>query len=229
MAVRNNPTIFRMLYAPRENDHMKRRVVRPGDAAVLEGFPRSANTFASYAFLLSQGEDVRFGNHFHSPAQFALARRYGVPAMLVIREPVSACLSFLIFDGKMSPREGLERYIAFHRPLVAIQDAFVTATFEQVTGDFGACIDCLNDRFGTQFLPFEHTNEAARRVVERIAADRAKRAETLGDAFRNPLRTTTPTPEKEARKAKLEQQFADAALRSLIEEANGLHARLTGG
>ena len=109
MALRNDPLLFRLLYKRRETPWMKSRVLRPSDNALIEGFPRSSNTFATYAFLLSQGENITFGNHFHTPAQFALAREYGIPAMLVIREPVPACLSFLIYDGSMEAREALPR------------------------------------------------------------------------------------------------------------------------
>ena len=229
MAMRNNPVLFRLLYTSRETPMMKRRVVRPNDAALIEGFPRSANTFASYAFLISQGDDLKFGNHFHSPAQFALARQYGVPALLVIREPVAACLSFVIFDGSMEPREALQRYISFHEPLINRTEHFCVAPFDEVTKNFGKSIARMNTQFGTNFSNFDHDDESEKRVFDRIAADRAKRAEKFGDRYRDPMRATVPTAEKQARKNDLRRAFDEPELAPLVIRARQLFDGLTAG
>nr|MBA2566441.1 hypothetical protein [Thermoleophilaceae bacterium] len=60
-----------------------RRVVRPSTRVVIEGFPRSAN---SYTFLAFRGWNpgVRIGHHLHTPLQVTLAVRLGVPCAVLI-------------------------------------------------------------------------------------------------------------------------------------------------
>ncbi|HEV2746393.1 MAG TPA: hypothetical protein VGW34_03735 [Allosphingosinicella sp.] len=227
LRLRAHPWVFKTVYKRKERAHWKARVVRPGDDAVIEGYPRSANTFASYAFLESQGDSIRFGNHFHTPAQFELARRYRIPAMLVLRNPVDAALSMMIFDGAMDATEALLRYIAFHRPLLAITDSFVVAPFEEVTSDFGRSIDRLNDRFGSGFNRFDHSPEMQQRVFDRIAANRRARIERDPKKHTaNPLKTTTPTPEKLERQRQLAAAFEDSSLEPLKVEARRQYERL---
>ncbi len=224
--IREHPLMLRHYHIRQEKSWFKRRVVRPGDAAVVEGFPRSANTFASYAFRDSQPQGLRFGNHFHSSAQFVLAARYGIPAMLVLREPIGACQSFMMFTGNVSAAESLARYIAFHKPLLRLQDHFTVAPFEEVTSNFGASIARMNARFGTNFTLFDHTPENQKQVFDTIAADRAKREKMFGAAFKDPLRTTTPTAEKEARKAQLAAEFQTPAVTKLIDTAVTIYRTL---
>jgi hypothetical protein len=42
---------------------------------VIEGFPRSGNTFAVVAFEQAQRQSVRIAHHLHAPAQVMLAAR----------------------------------------------------------------------------------------------------------------------------------------------------------
>jgi hypothetical protein len=229
LRLRNDPLLFRTFWKRQERSYAKRRVVRPGDVAVIEGYPRSANTFATYAFIRCTGAtEIQFGNHFHSPAQFALARRYGVPAMLVLREPVAAAMSMVVFDGKMDADEALRRYIAFHRPLIAIADSLVVAPFEEVTTDFGKSIDRLNARFGTRFPRFVHDEANERAVFDEIEAERARRGSMAGESPADPLKNTLPTPEKEAKRKQISSSFDAPALAPLRVEAESLYRSLRG-
>ena len=129
---RNTPWILEGFWRLRNRDKMQssartRRVVERGDPVCIEGYPRSANTFACDAFVLAQGKSlanvptegypIPMGNHFHSPAQFHLAKKYGVPALLVLREPMDAALSWVVFsDGDMGPEATLRSYVNFTKP-----------------------------------------------------------------------------------------------------------------
>src|SRR6266702_5655357 len=63
---------------------------------VIDGYTRSASTFAVYALQLSQDKPVRLAHHLHAPAQLIRAARRGVPALVLIRESQGAILSKLI-------------------------------------------------------------------------------------------------------------------------------------
>ncbi len=194
--LRNSPLLLETAWRWRKplgimQRHPVRRVAEPDDAVVIDGYPRSANTFACDAFTVAQGHSltdavakgyaVKMGNHFHSPAQFALAKKYGVPAMLVLREPVAAALSWVVFtEGKLSAADTLRHYVRFHEPLVAIADAFAVAPFEEVTSDFGKSIARLNAKFGTRFKLFDHTDAGQKAIFEEMETRLRNREKASG-------------------------------------------------
>src|SRR4051794_35640317 len=57
---------------------------------VIEGFPRSGNTFAVVAFRLAQSRAMQVAHHLHIPAQLLWADRVGMPSMVLVRNPVDA-------------------------------------------------------------------------------------------------------------------------------------------
>ena len=144
---------------------------------VIEGFPRTGTTFAEKAFSLSQGRPVRMACHVHAPAQLIGAARRGVPAVAVVRPPEETVLSFVIRHSHIPIRQALRGYIRFHEPLVPYRDRLVVAPFSEVTSDFGLTIRRVNERFGTSFVEFEHTEAGVRRVFEEIDRDYGRREE----------------------------------------------------
>ena len=226
LAIREDPATLKYYYIYKENKWLKRRVLRPYDDALIEGYPRSSNTFATYAFKYAQKVDTYLGNHFHSSGQFVLANKYHIPEMLVIREPIAAIKSFMLFSGNMDVKEALIRYIAFHQPLLALQKSFSVAPFEEVTSDFGKSILRMNSKFGTTFKLFEHTPENVERVFEQISMDRARRAEQFGKFYRDPMKTTIPTAEKDLRKADLEYHFKNPSSIKLQKRAYALYKQI---
>lgn len=228
LLVRNNPWFFSWRWKRLEHPDLHRRVVRPGDDVVIEGYPRSANTFATYAFEQAQGRKLKMGNHFHSPAQFHLAARYGVPAMLVIRQPRDAALSYMVFSPGMSASDALRRYIGFHKPLIGIADRFIVAPFEEITSDFDCSIDRLNRKFSTAFNPFDHTKARAQDLLTRIDAERDSRAGGHPELLGNTLAKSVPSEEKKAARRAREQEIDHPALARLRDEAEDLYRGLSG-
>lgn len=228
MWLRNNPAFFSWRWKQLERPTLHRRVVRPGDDLVIEGFPRSANTFATYAFMKANAErNLKIGNHFHSPAQFILAARYDIPAVLVIREPLDAVLSLMVFLPQMSARDGLRRYIGFHEPLLRIRSGFVAARFQEVVGNVDEIIARVNQRFGTSYNHFGHTAERNADLLNWIEADRNARAvdhpELLGDSMKKPL----PSREKTLARQKRSAEIEDPDLAQLLDHARSLYRVLT--
>jgi hypothetical protein len=160
---------------------------------VIEAFPRCASSFAVAAFRLAQ--EPRFthiAHHTHMPATVIRAAAEGVPTMVLVREPVRALVSFLIRSPDVPSAAAARGYLRFYEPLLPHQQGFVTATFEEVVGSFGVAIRRLNDRFGTDFSPFEHTLENVRRIEEEIERDyvaREGRGERLEAVIPRPSAT----------------------------------------
>jgi hypothetical protein len=140
-------------------------VISSDTELVIEGYFRSANTFAVHAFQLSQEKPVRLAHHLHAPAQLITAARRGIPTLLLIRNPDGAILSELLYDNVAIP-DALEAYTRFYTCLLPYLDSFVVGEFDQVTHDFGTVIRRVNARFGTNFVEFNHTDETARECFE---------------------------------------------------------------
>ncbi len=225
--MRGSPTAFARLGPRGEHPDFDRRVTRRGDDVVIEGYPRSGNTFGTMAFRLAQPNPLNIGNHFHAPAQIGLARRYGIPAMVVVREPMAAALSFCVYhQGKVSAAAALKTYIAFHKPLAAWQDAWIPAPFEEVISDFGTSIARLNAHFGSDFAIYHSSPEADARTQTAVEEKRLKRLARRGDTQASAARQTTPSAAKEALKANFRDQFAAPNIEPLKAEAAALYAQV---
>jgi hypothetical protein len=135
---------------------------------VIDGYTRSASTFAVHAFQLAQPRPVRLAHHLHAPAQLIVAARWRIPTIVVIREPEGAVLSQVIRESHVSIRGALVSYERFYSRLLPYASSFVVGEFKEVTNDFGSVIGRLNDRFGTSYVEFESTEENVRRCFELI-------------------------------------------------------------
>jgi hypothetical protein len=140
------------------------KVFDEGTDVVIEGFPRSANQFAIAAFRRAQDRELRIANRVHAPGHVIAAVEAGLPVLVLIREPEEAVLGWVLYKGDISVAQALRAYRRFYGPLLRHRDRFVVATFDQVTTDFGAVIRRLNQRFGTSFAEFEHTEENVRKI-----------------------------------------------------------------
>jgi hypothetical protein len=133
------------------------RVIGPDTQAVIDGYTRSASTFAVYAFQISQPTPVRLAHHLHASAQLIEAARRGLPTIVVVREPRGAVLSQVVREPGVDLLDALYAYHRFHTSLMAYRDAFVIADFREVTDDFGSVVRRLNKKFGTRFGVFHGT------------------------------------------------------------------------
>jgi len=150
------------------------RAITPDTRLVVEGFPRSGNTFAVFAFRNAQAQQVEVVGHVHHPSQVKLAVRKGLPTLLVIRRPLPCLASYLVTAPHGRPAGVLKEYVRYHRELLPYLDSVVVGEFEQVTHSFSDVITEINDRFGTTFAPFDQSQENVDRVFEDIEAHHAQ-------------------------------------------------------
>ena len=146
--------------------------VRRTTEIVIEGYPRSGNTFAVVAFRLAQGREIEMAHHLHAAAQIKRAARLDVPAIVLIREPSEAILSLVVRDPHASMRWALRSYIRFYSTVVPYLEKTVIAPFEMVTSDLASIIQMVNTRYGTafkEFVPTEDALNSVRQTVEWMA------------------------------------------------------------
>ncbi|MCA1687543.1 MAG: hypothetical protein LC714_02860 [Actinobacteria bacterium] len=216
-----HPAVFFSLYRLLRKD--RTRVVTPDTQLVIEGFPRSGNSFARVAFVQAQREKVRIAHGLHVPAQVIRAVRWQIPTLVLIRRPRDAVLSFAIRDP-ISVDQALKYYLSFYKPIEEYRDGYVLGLFEEVTGDYGRVIKRLNEKFGTTFSLFRHDEQNVNKVFARMEKNSRKRyGETRWET-----KVSRPSDLKERMKHQIGYELEDPSRKELIAEAEAVYERLTG-
>jgi len=175
----------------------------PDTHLVVEGPPRSANSFTVRMLQTIAGPPSRFkiAHHSHSADNLISGAAYGIPLVVLARAPEDSILSYAIYSG-LPPETCADRYVAFYDALVDI-DGYVIGHFDEITHDFNAFLARLNTIL-PQPLPLiedlpsvlAHVDSVQRAAVEKRAAEQSS----------DPVRQTPmPTPGREALKADLRQ------------------------
>ena len=226
------------------------QVISSSTELVIDGYTRSATTFAVYALQLSQETPVRLAHHLHAPAQFIEAARRGIPALLLIREPQGAILSQLIREPGVTLGDALVAYSRFYTCLLPYRDNLVVGEFEQVTHEFGRVVRRLNARFGTSFVEFVHTDANLRKCLEFITLRGTFSKTVLGfesgevtrDQLRRELQAVAcsakppeerdawiPSEDRERAKAALREQWLQPSLAKLRDRAQLVYQAFVDG
>ncbi len=200
------------------------RVVGPDTQIVIDGFPRSANTFAVIAFSMAQAKEVDVAHHVHLPAQILAAVKARLPTILLIREPEEVVTSLVLRFPHISLPKALRRYVRFHRLLAPYRGAVVVADFPDVVSDYGSVIRRVNERFDTRFAEFRHTPEDVDACLNLIGDwDRGRFG--TGEAFDR--RAARPSSSRETMKTELRPLYRSARLAGLRGEAEHLYEFFT--
>jgi hypothetical protein len=161
---------------------------------VIEGFPRSGNSFAVAAFRRAQAGPVSIAHHVHAPGHAIAGIRNGVPALVVIRSPDEAVPEFARSKPNLSVSSIIRGYVRFYESLLPFRGGLVVARFEDVLSDFGSVTRRINERFGTSFAELEATRSNVNAVhadVEREYGERKGSApailQTKDDRLKDPL------------------------------------------
>ena len=218
--VGKHPAAFYGLYRLARKDQAP--VVTPETQLVMEGFPRSANSFARVAFNRAQSERVRIAHGLHVPAQVIRAAQWRIPTLVLIRRPKDAVLSLVIRDP-ISVDQALRYYLSFYETAEKYRDAYVLGLFEEVTEDFGGVIRRINDKFGTTFSVFRHDEENVSKVFAGMEAQaRTKYGEKLWER-----KVQRPAAVREKIKDEIEYDLENPKRKRLIARADAVYDRLT--
>jgi hypothetical protein len=215
------PFLFDALIAMRPD---RRSILARRDSIlVIEGFPRSANTYSLVAFLLANGDRGHIGHHLHAPGHVARAVRFHLPTIVLIRDPKDACLSYVIRRPAIPLADALCDYLDFYRSVWPLRERFVIGDFRRVVTDMGSVIRAVNDRFSTQFVPYEHTPENEQACVAML--EQRDRSDTGGTGFLQETYVARPSAYRAKLKQRLEQEFEQGRTRSLLERTDELYRR----
>lgn len=220
--VGKHPSLFFNYYGARP--YYRRMLVDRRTQIVIEGFPRSGNTFAVVAFEQAQPGGVHIAHHLHMPAQVMRAARWQIPTIVLIRKPTDAVLSWVIREPQISIGEAMKHYVSFYEKVAEYRSAFVVGYFEEVTQDYGAVVERVNSKFGTRFSPFDHSKENVEGVFNHIETRHRSRTGGVLDekriarpsaakaGMKDPLQKELQTPQIVELTARAEAIYKDFAL-----------------
>ena len=158
-------------------------------------------------------------HHTHSTNNIELAVGYGIPALVLIRNPIDAIASLCVYDRNQNVDDAILRWIRFYRWIEQRLDKVVLADFELVTRNFNRIISLINDRFNTDFNPLEDLRAAEEEVVQQIR-ERDSWKGVEGTGMR---KIPIPNPERE----KLKEGILPAVLQhASISTAQNLYTSL---
>jgi hypothetical protein len=114
---------------------------------VVEGYPRSANTYVTALLMVLNGDRLKLGRHLHGSAQLIQAIKQDIPPVLLVRKPIDAISSLIMRAPHLPPSLLLRNYISFHKQLVKYIDQLVVIDFYDATNNMDKVIEHLNSNF----------------------------------------------------------------------------------
>jgi hypothetical protein len=216
-------------------------------ALCIDGYPRSATTFAVAAFQFSQPRPVQVAHHSHAPAQVIAAARWGIPSLVTIREPEESVLSTAVYLPYLTVGSALRAYVDFYTAVLPYRSAFVVGEFSDITSRLGVVIRQVNDVFGTDFSAYEpsaENDDVVFRIID-LGDERTSTNELVTTYFsggvgldelrgilrRDPgashMTVARPSAERERLKETLRWSYRQSRLAGLRETAEHLYAELT--
>ena len=221
---------------------------------VIEGFPRTANTFTVFAFQMAQPAPVRLAHHLHAPIQVIAAARAKIPVLVLIRPPEDAVLSLATWSPHVALEQALRAYSRFYERILPHRSWCVTGEFTQVTSDLGRVIDTVNARYDTSFARFGHTpqnvaacyaliEEKSRRppwaaaitryvsgtiTAEQLAAARAEASGAGVEGELSEARVARPSQARAGAREQMRGRYHDPRLARVRERAERAHRAFVG-
>lgn len=146
---------------------------------IVEGFPRSSNTyFVDFIqYLSKKGRNINLAHHTHSIDNLLLGMLYKKPCLVLIREPVEAITSFVVYSQNEIP-DVAKQYLEFYLKILNLKGEILIADFRTIVNDINKVIDRLNKEFLLQ-IPKSLNAAEDSLIVSEIDRERAlaRRAE----------------------------------------------------
>ena len=111
--------------------------------AVVEGFPRSGNTWLTEFFRYKT--NLIIASHIHYPFMIKDGAKFNIPVYLVIRHPLECISSLIVRDKSYTIDAALYYYRAFHNDVLSYLHQIKVISFERVTQELDVLSRELNN------------------------------------------------------------------------------------
>lgn len=182
---------------------------------VVDGFPRSANTYVWYALKSSIEPKYMVRGHTHAVGTLKAAIDADKPAMLLVREPDGAVSSLYQLLEGVSLESCFDAYSRFHERCYSIREGLYVARFGDVINDFGTVTQRFFDHYGLDWPAYEknETNEFLVNDAIEHANRRRNRGQIREAGVARPSAHRKPAEETMAQLSANEQTARDKAHR----------------
>lgn len=100
---------------------------------VIEGYPRSGNTFLESLIKVAFKNKVNIAHHTHSLAQIKKSISYNLPTLVLIRNPFDTAISnFYFFKKKYSIENFLFEYYLYYKTILKYHSKILIINFEEI-------------------------------------------------------------------------------------------------
>lgn len=114
----------------------------------IEGFPRSANSFAFNVVSKANPEISHIARHIHTLGQVNISTKKRIPTLVVIRDPQST-ISYLIRGYSPGDASCLMRaYIVYYKGILSWCSNVVVSDFDKTTFHLDYVLEKLNEKYG---------------------------------------------------------------------------------
>jgi len=220
--IRTKPSLFFPIMRIRPK--FRALLVSADTEIVIEGYPRSANTFAVAAFEYSQDRKARIARHTHAPAQIMEGARFSIPIILLVRNPQDAVVSLAIRDETMTVTKALIAYIWYHEAILDYIDNCVVADFSKIVNDYSRILNEVNMKFNKNYALFEHDKTAEDSIFRLVEA--MEMAES-GGAVRE-SHVARPSEARREIKGSLLNELSEATNARLLQHCEALYEKIIG-
>jgi hypothetical protein len=191
---------------------------------VIEGYPRSGNTFAWYAFSMSQKGIYEVLHHSHQPARIIESVKLAIPTLVLIRQPKDCVISYCIYRPELSLRLALSHWIRFYQIIKPHHENIAIAQFDDVISNFSTVIHKVNQKFITNFDLFDHTEKNVQLVFDQIEQKSKRLSNRMVSISSMEDKISRPSKNREEKQEKLSEQFKnDSRLAALLAKADELY------
>jgi hypothetical protein len=179
-------------------NHNKTHLIASRETSlVVDGYPRSGNSFF-VRLIIHQLEENDLSNlslshHTHRVENIKLAHHYGVPAVVLIRDPYDAIASFFIFQKFCLPIiECIKKYLHFYNFVLSFNANILIVNFDTVISNPNLVLEHIQKNFDIK-IPMVKNLEAATKAIEAKTLDFSLNVQNKNSHI---YRAAIPMPER---------------------------------
>lgn len=225
-AIRRKISVLPSLYVPLRRQRKPDTVVTAQTALLIEGFPRSGNTWTEAVIRHCAPENIPLAHHSHAAAHVVYAASLNVPVMVLFREPDAAVCSYLaLYGNRLDVRDAYLDYLAFYRATLPLQNKGVLFfSFEDTTKRSADMIRALRDHFALELSDADLDTEDGQKAIFARMDAKATRLKRKGG--KSDSRPGTEDADKARQQARARAAIQADHVQPLRAEAQALYTQM---
>jgi hypothetical protein len=184
-----------------------------GTDLLVEGYPRSANTYLLCALKWSDPK-YKYASHMHGCGSIKYAVNNGIPTVILIREPLRAVVSLAIRED-FRLDYCFEWYRKYYKYVAARRSSLVLADFSVVTADLERVYQELRSTYGLALRPAPREPSEISEIKAMVVYSESR----VSGGIIDPLKVAVPTPEKRDAAPKFEREIVRSSRLSMLLDA----------